>query len=1818
MPSYWNVIFKVFDSFIANKDSSSIDCMLHFLGQSIEFYGGKKVSDISKVINLLIQLIDMDLPLETMMTISKIASVILLSKNFTLTQLDASRLAKKITGTTHLEVFEEFVKNSVDCTQFDFLIMPDFVKYFEQNLTKSNMEMLASIIEKRSPNELLVHASTLDYKIYFKKKQTIEAIIEKILQGNDEEFLLAIQIYPHITSIDKDKVEENLKRRIDLLMTNLSDIKNIYLLAVCLSTIYNINGSLLPSKITEILQNVLKLEQNYAVLKIVKFLVDLLEDKNQSSDLFNTIRSTIAENFLSKHSKVRHLTSQILSSFDHHKKIYSIFEQIEEIEPTIQTYRDQILLLQKLDYDSCVALKDPKFAEDALRFSLGFLHVNFQPLWGTIQELIESYATNFEVNVFWNVFIGQLRNISENDEPEIYCDENRFIQERIRNFTAISDRYDAIAYRVKLLKILSDTKTSICDVKQKDIVEFFYNFYNNEYQNDNEDAFNKGRQKLLISHLQVLAKFTNPKCVTKSKELRKFYIELLLHRNFQVQKLALDCIVNYKEPSVANFKEILYNCISEKTFKNEITSLNLNEKVQDEFREGFSEIFLPILHSKLSIKAGKNDQDGFKNKKEVIVRFMNHLKEAELVKLTEIATGKIQHVEKFEDAKILESIKVNELQSVLQFVDLLRKNVAGAFSEDYQRKLLNSILSIACYAIDKDGAMFKNLKQMCLQSVTEFFDQYESYNWLNNEIDLIFEIFINQHLETFAKDASQNVTALMKLFVEWSKNPSYFKYLEKCDKNGNYPLKSIIGLLNNKSTTMQVIDCVMDVLEKLLTLKSSDEVITTVNYGTALIQPFILDILMKLKDFLNIKRVKSLSEKNLFVLSRVTELVNDQESSKILLDILIPLTLRKSIEDKQDSEGVMKLLRTISNLLRAVGDISMHYLRAFVPLFEHIQEVNQRKFLVKIFAQVTRDENQIAIVNDLNAFDRRWIEQPDYEKRLNAFHRIEKETDVSIDLAVIVIYHCFYFLKHEKDLAIRDNSSHHLKVICGKVIASMAGDKTQIDYFVDKIILNLIQKRISEHDMSVKFEAIQLLGELSRNHHDIHPVLRDLYALTDSSNRELDFFDNITHLQKFRHMKALRKFLEVGLKSPNLRTLNDFLLPLSRIFLCTEEYQRKSKVIEAAIDYVAYICKFLPWNQYEMVLKHYIRKMRGDSKAYQKQLVKLIPSILDSFHFEFSEKLKGEKIEIPQEIIEEEEESDVDEENLADEEEEISEESQISHTVVLRPNVSQRVIRSLTRNLIPSLFRIISELSTNTAHKLNKEERKLQEKADMIRIPIALPLIKLLQKLPPLFLSQYLSQVVLKVSSFLKSSLKQVRATARHTLKEILIALGVNQLETVIGNLSAMLCKGFQVHVLSITVHTLIDALKSQLTTDVADKILQKILGICMNDIFGRNNEEQEVIKIGNRTPEAKPSRKSFLTLGIMAANVSEKCILDLLMPFKQKLLETTSKKNVTKIQECLVQIASGFTSNLKIPVDALMILIHGTISESIPNLLPEKKKKSETKEIKRNDCFILQEEPKRRGASTAATVKSSKQTNTYVLVEFGLEMLHIMMKKKRFIDAEQFFDPLVPLLFDSLRSNYIRVSMFAVRCISIIWHHKLELENLKKFAEQIATEVFSILHKYATTEISRKDNHYLLVKSCFKCVLTLLKHVDYYTLNSNQLKALLLYIEQDLTTANDKDTISFVLLKAILDRKLIVPEIAEIMRKIAEISITSEIEERRHAIRPIVLTYLMEYPLGKKIDSLLKFFIAQLNYEEVHGRESAVAMMCLIFKGFPEVIILI
>ena len=301
-----------------------------------------------------------------------------------------------------------------------------------------------------------------------------------------------------------------------------------------------------------------------------------------------------------------------------------------------------------------------------------------------------------------------------------------------------------------------------------------------------------------------------------------------------------------------------------------------------------------------------------------------------------------------------DAVKLNLLQSSLNFLDLVKKNVAGLFSTEYHKFLLKAVLCISCFASKStDSAISKNLKQACQSTLVGFFEHFDTYVWSEEEIELIFELFVWNRLRTFHTDASQNVTGLMKLFIEWSKNPKYFQFLARAKKEEPEMsvIKAVILLIGNKNTSNQVNEAVMDILERLLTLKEDEAMDNDMNFGTELLKPFVHEILIKLKEYLSSKRLKTLNSRNLLILARITELVADKQSSKVLLDILFPLTLKKSVDANADSESVLQLLTTISNLLNSVDEPKM-YLRQMAPLFEHIHEVNLRKFLVKIFQQV--------------------------------------------------------------------------------------------------------------------------------------------------------------------------------------------------------------------------------------------------------------------------------------------------------------------------------------------------------------------------------------------------------------------------------------------------------------------------------------------------------------------------------------------------------------------------------------------------------------------------------------------------------------------------------------------------------------------------------------------------------------------------------------------------------------------------------------------------------------------------------------------------
>lgn len=207
------------------------------------------------------------------------------------------------------------------------------------------------------------------------------------------------------------------------------------------------------------------------------------------------------------------------------------------------------------------------------------------------------------------------------------------------------------------------------------------------------------------------------------------------------------------------------------------------------------------------------------------------------------------------------------------------------------------------------------------------------------------------------------------------------------------------------------------------------------------------------------------------------------------------------------------------------------------------------------------------------------------------------------------------------------------------------------------------------------------------------------------------------------------------------------------------------------------------------------------------------------------------------------------------------------------------------------------------------------------------------------------------------------------------------------------------------------------------------ILQVCKVDLFGLTAEEKEIAGIVKNVSEAK-STKSFDIFHILAQFITESCLLDLVMPLKDALLKTHSYKIIRKAVECLRQVVLGLADNNFIETNKMLTFLYGVVSESIPDLLPTAKPKQLTeKEVEiqarqKPDCFIVAPEPKNR-MGIKARAKTSSNTNAHVMVEFGLRLYHILLKRDR-ISAPEFkpyLDPIVSILSDCLKSQHVKVN---------------------------------------------------------------------------------------------------------------------------------------------------------------------------------------------------
>jgi hypothetical protein len=120
--------------------------------------------------------------------------------------------------------------------------------------------------------------------------------------------------------------------------------------------------------------------------------------------------------------------------------------------------------------------------------------------------------------------------------------------------------------------------------------------------------------------------------------------------------------------------------------------------------------------------------------------------------------------------------------------------------------------------------------------------------------------------------------------------------------------------------------------------------------------------------------------------------------------------------------------------------------------------------------------------------------------------------------------------------------------------------------------------------------------------------------------------------------------------------------------------------------------------------------------------------------------------------------------------------------------------------------------------------------------------------------------------------------------------------------------------------------------------------------------------------------------------------------------------------------------------------------------------------------------------------------------------------------------------------------------------------------------------------------------------------------LTKRRLQILLNHVESDLLDPHKQAT-AFILAKAIISRHVKSEKVDDLIKYLAELSITSPIEQTRIQARATIQIFFRSHPSGvENVERWLRFFLEQLDYEFVHGRLSALESIHALFRQLDKV----
>ncbi|EGO26080.1 hypothetical protein SERLADRAFT_367707 [Serpula lacrymans var. lacrymans S7.9] len=1463
------------------------------------------------------------------------------------------------------------------------------------------------------------------------------------------------------------------------------------------------------------------------------------------------------------------------------------------------------------------------------------LKVNLRPLWSPATEALSSLSQRFGDQV-WSLMFDELQAVSRSQSsdsmPAWMLDNQNGVKDsiddpweeertwrdpsahKVRSTTSgwlredhqrneiirvqlPKDRIDTSSYESQLLSTLGEC-SALAEKHNRDLIPFFLSL-------TGPDASSRLPRYKLTSWLTLFSKFSNPKALHSSDTLFSLYMSFLSHPERSLQNLSLSCILTYKLPQLLAHEDHLRALLDDTRWRDELTTLDISA-MEPPDRSQLVDIIIRLLFGIMLERKGRSRGA---DRRTTILSVLGGCTDEELSLLVDLMLKPMQSEcqSRSEGDFTLRDISpdISQKQQIgfLTLLGDVLKNL-GPHVISYWPALLGTTIDIISHAqeriasikredptkVDKDEEQEQDeedmeeiedigglksprlIRQLGLKRLSDFFRSPVTFDF-TKYLTASFSSFISPRLPLLDKENTQAPSGLLELFYAWASRPEYVQYLVQYDPT---VLPKVYDCLVATNVKPVVITRILDIVDQILLFSGDNKELSGM-----IVKPHISLLLTNMAVL--VERTKNdasisspLSHRQIGILSEIAHYISDAGQSSRLLELLTPL-LRKPSKVVPEKTKV-NLLKILGETFPLIPDLSNRSSPIYIKVYELLSQLFQslrysqsRAALVATFQRLSTVDVSLAslasLLASLNAFSVKRLDEPDFECRLEAFSKLNEQIYASLSPHdwLPIIYNMLSFIQDPEELAVRNNASFTLRHF-----VDLASDDTLTEYgsiFMRILFPGLKNGLRSKHEL-VRSEVLSVVAYATSKCESIDS-LQEMRPLLAGGDEEASFFTNIHHIQIHRRIRALRRLAdqcdEGYLRS---KTLADIFVPLVEHYILSTA-SLDHHLVNEVINTTGRMAKHLSWSVYYALVQKYLRASKDKTDAVRVH-VRTLVAILESFHFPMDEVL-------PESTPGAEDDNELNEDvNTV--------EQRFPPTKVNFKKIEDAV----NLRLLPGLLQYLE---------------KRDETEDTLRIPISIGIVNVAKHLPQTSREPQICKLLTVLSQVLRSRSQETRDLTRDTLCRIIVLLGPTYLPLLLREMRGALLRGPQLHVLAYVTHALLTHItNAEHITRFSnlDECVDDVAHISAEVVFGESGKDVQSDDFKTKMREVRSSSSKGLdSFSLMAKYITPLRISALLLPVRSIMQETESFKLMLQVEEVLRRIASGLNANNHFTPPELLVLCHTLISQNA-RFLQEAAPPNKSKAKAKKDDAIVQ-------MKRQSTVEVNHYVNnSFRFVTFGIDLFNTAFRRNRFDFHDAVIiarlEPMVKVIGNTLYSSNHAVITSGIKATAAIV--KCPLNSIDKSAPVFVRQILDIIRQTGSTESD-------VVQTALKSLATILRDCSAAQVKEKDLVFLLQLLSPDLEDPT-RQTAVFAMLRAIVARKFVVPEIYDLMDKVAEIMVTNQSFQVQELCRGVLLQFLLDYPQGKgRLRNQMVFLAKNLSYVYESGRKSVMEILSAIVAKF-------